>query len=71
MRLKATKHIWLPLILTVYAVCMAFYSRDILLQQGDYLRFFGTLGCEAVVIVALAYFLRKKYQLQQRREKSA
>lgn len=68
MKLNSTKHIWLPAILTVYAVIMAFLGRDIWLVQGDYIRFFGTIIGEAVIIVALSYFLRRKYKLKQRLE---
>lgn len=71
MKLNDTKHIWLPALLTVYAVIMAFLGRDMLLVKGDYLQFFSIIGIEAAAIIGLSYFLRRKYQLKHERELQA
>ena len=58
----------MPAIILVYFLFMAWQGRDILLVQGDYLRFYGTVAAELFVIVLLSIFLRKKYQMKQARE---
>lgn len=58
----------MPAIILVYFLFMAWQGRDILLVQGDYLRFYGTVAAELLVIVLLSIFLRKKYQMKQARE---
>lgn len=68
MNFRRTKHIWLPALLLVYIIVMAYIGRDTLIVQGDWLRYFGSIAAELAVIVALAVFLRKKQKLQDRRE---
>ncbi len=68
MNFRRTKHIWLPALLLVYIIVMAYIGRDTLTVQGDWLRYFGSIAAEIAVIVALAIFLRKKQKLQDRRE---
>ena len=70
MNLRKTKYIWLPAALLVYALIMAYQGLDILTVQRDYLRFFGTLGAELAVIIALSWFLRRKFELARRREQA-
>lgn len=68
MNFRRTKYIWLPALLLVYIIVMAYIGRDTLIVQGDWLRYFGSIAAELAVIVALAVFLRKKQKLQDRRE---
>ena len=68
MNFRRTKHIWLPALLIVYIIVMAYIGRDTLTVQGDWLRYFGSIAIELAIIVALAVFLRKKQKLQDRRE---
>lgn len=70
MNLRRTKHIWLPVLLLLYLGIMAWQGIDILTVQKDYVRYFGTIAAEITVIVALSFFLRKKYLLKQSREQS-
>ena len=69
MNFRKTKYIWLPTLLLFYIIVMAYIGRDTLTVQGDWLRYFGSIAVELAVIVALAFFLRKKQNLQDRREK--
>ncbi len=68
MNLRRTKYIWLPALLLIYIIVMAYIGRDTLTVQGDWLRYFGSIAVELAIIVALAVFLRKKQKLQDRRE---
>ena len=67
-QIKSTRYIWLPALLIVYLAAMAYVGRDMLLVEHNYLRYYGTIGAEVACIVALSFFLRKKYLLKQRRE---
>mgnify|MGYP005919745901 CR=1 FL=1 len=67
-QIKNTRYIWLPALLIVYLAAMAYVGRDMLLVEHNYLRYFGTIGAEVACIVALSFFLRKKYLLKERRE---
>ncbi len=53
-----------PLIITLalllYAAVVALLNRDVLLVEHDYLRYFGTLGVEAVIICLVYIFLSKR-----------
>lgn len=67
-QIKNTRYIWLPALLIVYLAAMAYVGRDMLLVEHNYLRYFGTIGAEVACIIALSFFLRKKYLLKERRE---
>lgn len=54
-------------VLAIYAAVMAFVGRDILLVQHNYLRYFGSLGAEIVVICLLYFMLRRLMRKQQER----
>lgn len=54
-------------VLAVYAAVMAFVGRDILLVQHDYLRYFGSLGAEILVICLLYFMLHRLMRKQQQR----
>lgn len=55
-------------VLAIYAAVMAFVGRDILLVQHNYLRYFGSLGAEIVVICLLYFMLRRLMRKQRERE---
>lgn len=68
MNFRRTKYIWLPTLLLVYVIVMAYIGRDTLTVQGNWLRYFSSIAIELAIIIALAIFLRKKQKLQDRRE---
>lgn len=68
--IKKDRHVWLPLLLLIYAGFMAWQGRDILLVQHDYLRYFGTIVAEVIIILLLAVFLKRRMKLKQQREEN-
>lgn len=54
--------------LVVYLGVIAYLNRDTLTVEKDYFRYFGSIAAELVIIVALSYFLRKKFLLKKQRE---
>lgn len=54
--------------LFVYAVVMAVVNRETLTVYHDYLRYFGTIAAEALVLVLLFFFLRRREQLRAERK---
>ena len=66
--MKLKKHQFVTGLIAIYAIFMALYFGPDLLKEGKALRFWVTLGCEAIVIV-LAYFALKRrdeYREQKR-----
>ena len=63
----AKKSTWLPLILLVYLLVMAFVGRDQLLS-GQYLRYFSVLGISLIVIILLHFVLKKKEKMKKQFE---
>lgn len=61
-------YIWLPCALLAYLVFMALTYKDELLATGHSVRFYLTLGIELAIIIALAFFLRRRGTLRRRRE---
>lgn len=57
--------------LFIYAVIMAIVNIDTLTLYHDYLRYFGTLAGELVVLVLLFFFLKRREQLRREREQEA
>ncbi len=57
--MKTKKSTWLPLILLVYLLVMAYIGRQQVVA-GKYLQYFGVLGVSLVVIVLLHFVLKKK-----------
>lgn len=62
------KYLLLPGMLLVYAIAMALIFRDTLTVHHDYLRYFGTIVAELIVIVLLTIFLKKRNKLRSERE---
>ncbi len=64
---KIKRSVVFPIILLAYLAAMAWVGRD-RLERGEYLYYFGIIGIGLIIIVLLYFSLRKKEQLQQRRE---
>lgn len=60
------KYVWLPLVLAIYAACMAWFNRETVTVHHEYTQYFVTLALEAVVLVLLAVFLKKRDTLRQK-----
>lgn len=67
--MRKYKYIWLPVLLAVYFLFMTFYFGMDLLRKGESMRFWLTAGAEAAVLIALAFFLKKREKLRMEREK--
>ncbi len=67
--MRKYKYIWLPTLLAAYFLFMTFYFGMDLLRKGESTRFWLTVGSEIVVLVALAFFLKKRDKLRMEREK--
>ncbi len=59
MRTKIKKSTYLPAVLLVYLLCMAYIGRNILLK-GEYLYYFSVFGISLIIIVLLHFSLKKK-----------
>lgn len=66
--MRKYRYIWLPMLLGVYFLFMTFYFGIDLLKSGEQVRFWCTVGAELVILVALAFFLKKREKLRQERE---
>lgn len=66
--LKQLAHIWVPILLVIYLAAMAYIGRDTLIVQKEYFRYFGSIAAELIVILALSFFLHKKFMLKKHRE---
>lgn len=66
--MRKYKFIWLPLMLGSYFLFMTFYFGIDLLKAGETLRFWATIAAEVVVLIALAFFLRRRDRLRKERE---
>lgn len=53
--------------LFIYMCVMAYVNRETLTVYHDYLRFYGTLGAEIVVLCLLFFFLRRREKLKRER----
>lgn len=62
------KYVWLPLVLAIYAAFMAWFNRETVTVHHEYTQYFSTLAVEAVVLVLLAIFLKKRDTLRRQRE---
>lgn len=67
--MRKYKYIWLPTLLAIYFAFMTVYFGLDLLRSGEYLRFWGTIVAEMVVLIALVFFLKKREKLRNEREK--
>ena len=59
MKTKLKKSTYLPAILLIYLVCMAYIGKGILLR-GEYLYYFSVFGLSLIIIVLLHFSLKKK-----------
>lgn len=66
--MRNKSHIWIPALMTIYLIFMALRYKDELLAAHRYFQFYGTIGIEVVIIVALYFFLRKRNKLRAERE---
>lgn len=57
---KIRRHQAITAILVVYALFMTIYFGRDLLIQGQYPRFYATLGTEIIVIILTYIFLKKR-----------
>ncbi len=62
MRIK--KSTFLPSILLIYLLVMAYIGRD-LLYAGEYVHYFGVFGISLIVIVILHYTLKKREKMKE------
>lgn len=67
--MRSKIYIWLPAVLLIYLLAMAFMFKDSLLSAGRYFQFYGTIAIEVVVIVLLYIFLRKKCKMRDDADK--
>lgn len=61
--MKLRKSIFLPTIITIYFVIMAFWFGRELIAAGRIGQFATICGVEIVVIIAMAIFLRKREKI--------
>lgn len=66
--MRKYKYIWLPALLLIYFIFMTFYFGIDLLKAGEQLRFWATVGAELAVLIALAFFLKRRERLRKERE---
>lgn len=60
------KYVWLPTLIGIYAACMAWFNRDAVTVHHEYTQYFVTLGVEAVILILLVIFLKKRDRLRQK-----
>lgn len=65
--MKTKKSTWLPLLLLVYLMVMAYVGRG-QVAAGKYLQYFGVMGVSLLVIVLLHFTLKHKERLKKLRE---
>ncbi len=66
--MRKYRYVWLPSLIAVYFLFMTFYFGIDLLRAGAATQFWCTVGAEFVVLVALAFFLKKREKLRRERE---
>lgn len=65
---KIKPYIVLPIVLLIYAVIMAYIGRENYFDPEQRTSYLASIGVEVVILVGLFFFLRKRYQLRQRRK---
>lgn len=65
--MKLKRSTTIPLILLAYLGALSYIGRDEL-KQGNYLYYFGIIGCTLMVIAALHFSLKRKERLRKERE---
>lgn len=69
MKRRLKKSRWLPWLLAIYAAAMAIYFGPQLLADGQYAKFWISLGAEAAAITGLYFVLCRKERLRDERER--
>lgn len=67
MKTKIKKSTYLPAILLVYLLCMAYIGKDILLKE-DYLYYFSVFGLSLIIIILLHFSLKKKEKRDEEKQ---
>lgn len=67
MKTKIKKSTYLPAILLVYLLCMAYIGKDILLK-GDYPYYFSVFGLSLIIIILLHFSLKKKEKRDEEKQ---
>lgn len=67
MKTKIKKSTYLPTILLVYLLCMAYIGKDILLKE-DYLYYFSVFGLSLIIIILLHFSLKKKEKRDEEKQ---
>lgn len=65
---KFKKSTYLPVLLALYLLVMAYIGLPIL-RRGDYLYYFSVFGLSLLVIVLLHFSLKRKEKLRDMRQK--
>ena len=69
MKAKFRKSVYIPILFTIYAICMDLVFGPRLISEGMATKFWVSVGIEIIVIVALFFALRKKEKLSGEWEK--
>lgn len=67
MKTNIKKSTYLPAILLVYLLCMAYIGKDILLKE-DYLYYFSVFGLSLIIIILLHFSLKKKEKRDEEKQ---
>ena len=59
---KVKRHIVVTAILLLYLAVMAILFGKDLLRQGQYFRFYATIGLELIVIAGCFFALKRRYR---------
>lgn len=58
---KIKRHILIPVLLLIYLAVMTSVFGVELFRAGEYLRFFGIIGTELILIAGCYFFLKRRY----------
>lgn len=64
------RHIWVPLLLLIYLSVMTWVFGRELIESGQSTRLWTTCGVELLIIIGVYFFLRKKKELSDRRNRN-
>lgn len=67
---KLRKSIWVPLCLAIYCAAMTFAFARRLLEDGQAVKLWISVGVECLVLIALFFALRRKEKLANYWEKT-
>ncbi len=57
----------IPLVIGIYALVMAYIGREMFYNSATRLTYLLTIGGEALVLVALYFFLKRRDRLRKRK----